>query len=74
MRDNLSLKGKFTSLVNVKKPTGDPTCPPDVVNAKRINHLINEKVGSVEISEDEIEDSYDYNELESLWESGGRCL
>jgi len=34
------LKRKFVSLYNHKKPTGDPSCPPHVQNAKRIWDLI----------------------------------
>ena len=39
-RTHETLKRKFASLHNHKKPTGDPTCPPHVRNAKRIWDLI----------------------------------
>lgn len=39
-----SIKRKFASLYNSKKPTGDPTCPPQVRNAKRIYNLIKDKM------------------------------
>ncbi len=35
-----TLKRKFSSLYNHKKPTGDPNCPPYVRQAKRIRNLI----------------------------------
>lgn len=35
-RDMDSLKGKFDKLANVKKPTGNPSCPDNVRRAKRI--------------------------------------
>ena len=35
-RDPDSCRTKFKTLKNVKKPTGDPTCPPNVRKAKRI--------------------------------------
>ena len=38
-----SIKCKFASLHNNKKPTGDPTCPPEVCQAKYIHRLIQEK-------------------------------
>ncbi len=44
-RDEDSLRNKFKALKNVRKPTGDPTCPPDVKRAKRIQKLIEAKVG-----------------------------
>ncbi len=44
-RDEDSLRNKFKALKNVRKPTGDPTCPPDVRRAKRIQKLIEAKVG-----------------------------
>jgi hypothetical protein len=38
-----SLKGKFQQIYRVKKPTGDPFCPPEVRMAKRLRHLITTK-------------------------------
>jgi hypothetical protein len=43
-RDGESCKTKFKSLKNVKKPTGDPTCPPNVKRAKRIQYQIESKI------------------------------
>ena len=39
-RDGNSLKAKFKSLKNVRKPTGDPTCPPMVRRAKLAQRAI----------------------------------
>lgn len=39
-----SIKRKFASLYNSKKPTGDPTCPPTVRRAKQLFNLIKEKM------------------------------
>ena len=36
-RDSQSLRRKFNELVNSKKPTGDPNCPPHIRRAKRSN-------------------------------------
>jgi hypothetical protein len=33
-RDYDAIKNKWKALKNIKKPTGDPTCPPLVVRAK----------------------------------------
>ncbi|KAI0564370.1 hypothetical protein FGB62_26g214 [Gracilaria domingensis] len=41
-----SLKDKFDRLIHVRKPTGDPTCPPFVRRAKQINRDIQAKVVS----------------------------
>lgn len=42
-RDTDSLKRKFILLKNHKKPTGDPSCPPEVARAKRIQRSIDNK-------------------------------
>lgn len=40
VRDVKSLRAKFDKLCSVNKPTGDPTCPPDVRRSKRILKVI----------------------------------
>jgi hypothetical protein len=35
-RDIDSIRNKFKNLKNATKPTGDPTCPPNVIRAKRL--------------------------------------
>jgi hypothetical protein len=44
LREGDDLKLKFRRLKSVKKPTGDPTCPPQVVRAKRIYRGIERKM------------------------------
>lgn len=39
-----ALRNKFKALKNVKKPTGDPAWPPEVVRAKRNRRAIEKKV------------------------------
>ena len=41
--DFLGTRKKFNALVSVKKPTGDPNCPPNVKRAKRLNTKIQDK-------------------------------
>jgi hypothetical protein len=41
-RDVDAIRNKFKHLKNVPKPTGDPTCPPNVIRAKRIAKEIEE--------------------------------
>lgn len=59
-RDVESMKVKFKNLRNMAKPTGDPTCPPDVKRAKRLWREIEEAWevigGSEEEGEDELEE------------------
>ena len=50
--DHESLRRKFKALKNVMKPTGDPTCPPDVIRAKHIQRRIEERMGVAELNED----------------------
>ncbi len=38
--DRDRIKTKFQNLVKIKKPTGDPTCPPEVRQAKHIRAAI----------------------------------
>ena len=51
-RDAESLKSKFKTLRLVKKPTGDPTCPPEVKMAKRLYREIEAKASVVDFDED----------------------
>jgi hypothetical protein len=50
-RPALSLKQKFTRLVDTKKPTGDPDMPPLVRLAKHVNYLIQNEIAAGEIGE-----------------------
>ena len=53
-----SIRRKFNSLANHKKPTGDPNCPPTVRRAKRIFALIRERM--------DISDGEDDNESDEV--------
>lgn len=48
-----SLRNKFKTLRNMKKPTGDPDCPPAVKRAKRADFEIQKKMG-VETFDDDV--------------------
>ena len=52
-REGDDLKNKYKKLKNVKKPTGDPSCPPEVVRAKRIQRIIEEKMDVQELGSEE---------------------
>jgi len=51
-RDVDSIRRKFKSLRNHRKPTGDPECPPTVVRAKRLNRMIKGRMAVVEFDDD----------------------
>ena len=53
VRDADSIKRKFISLKNHKKPTGDPECPPEVVRAKRIQREIDNKASVVTLDDEQ---------------------
>ena len=66
-----SLKRKFASLYNYKKPTRDPTCPPQVHRAKAMWENINSRMGiavdddrSSILGEDEVLESMEVNQGE----------
>ena len=70
-RTTESLKRKFASLYNYKKPTGDPTCPPQVRRAKAIWENIKSRMGiavdddrSSILGEDEVLESTEVNQGE----------
>ena len=45
-REASSLRRKFQALYNLQVPTGDPTCPPHVWQAKRLRYKIEERADS----------------------------
>lgn len=53
VRDADSLKSKFDKLANTKKPTGNPSCPPNVREAKRIARNIMAKTNAIVAGHDE---------------------
>ncbi|KAJ7359667.1 hypothetical protein DFH08DRAFT_652097, partial [Mycena albidolilacea] len=52
-RDEKSLESKYKLLLKAKKPTGDVACPPEVKRAHRIEHLINTRAGTRELSDND---------------------
>ena len=58
-RDCEPLKSKFKSLVVSKKPTGDPTCPVWIREAKRANFMIKERACNLAIVDEDKEGSND---------------
>eukprot|EP00475_Leptophrys_vorax_P027741 TRINITY_DN395_c0_g1_i5.p1 TRINITY_DN395_c0_g1~~TRINITY_DN395_c0_g1_i5.p1 ORF type:complete len:184 (-),score=37.91 TRINITY_DN395_c0_g1_i5:1502-2053(-) len=52
-RDVDLLKQRFKKLHSTKKPTGDPSIPEEVKEAKRIARAIDDRAATVEISEGE---------------------
>lgn len=51
-RDYESLRNKFKSLRNNKKPTGDPTCPPEVRRAKRAQREMEKRMSVADLDDD----------------------
>ncbi|CAK4147545.1 unnamed protein product, partial [Aphanomyces euteiches] len=56
-RDTKSIRRKFKSLRNSKKPTGGPECPSEVVQAKRINRLLEARMSFLDMGSDSGVDS-----------------
>ncbi|KAK2459528.1 hypothetical protein APHAL10511_008470, partial [Amanita phalloides] len=52
-----SLELKFKQILKTSKPTGDAECPPHVECAHEINELMNQKVGSRDLDDEEILDN-----------------
>jgi flagellar biosynthesis GTPase FlhF len=77
-RDTQSLRRKFNELVNSKKPTGDPSCPPHIRRAKAIQRMIIAKSDSgggslndddLGIGDDNDDDDVDPRNLQSALEN-----
>ena len=64
-RDADSCKTKFKALKNVRKPTGDPTCPPQVKRAKLLHKKIEERISVADFDDDNDEEE-DEQELQEL--------
>ena len=67
-RTRESLKRKFASLYNHKKPTGDPTCPATVHRAKQVWERIKEEM---DVSEGERSNDEDDTQNEAV--DGSEC-
>lgn len=65
-RDVVAIRLKFTTLKNVRKPTGDPTCPPTVTRTKRIQRLI-DSAASVALLDDDASDNCADAVAVSIW-------
>ncbi|KAJ6479693.1 hypothetical protein C8R45DRAFT_1005805 [Mycena sanguinolenta] len=53
------LENKFKQYLRQKKPTGSAACPPEVKRAHEIEELINQRVGTRELSDSEFDDPSD---------------
>jgi len=64
VRDHESLKRKFNALANTKKPTGDPTCPDSVRQAKRLQYSIETKANTGLADQDEPEPEFEGDDID----------
>ncbi|KAF8178381.1 hypothetical protein K438DRAFT_1978006 [Mycena galopus ATCC 62051] len=51
-----ALENKYKQYLRQKKPTGSASCPPEVKRAHEIKDLINQRVGTRELSDSEFDD------------------
>ncbi|KAF8129104.1 hypothetical protein K438DRAFT_2000003 [Mycena galopus ATCC 62051] len=51
-----ALENKYKQYLRQKKPTGSASCPPEVKRAHEIEDLINQRVGTRELSDSEFDD------------------
>ncbi|KAJ6514862.1 hypothetical protein C8R47DRAFT_1275605 [Mycena vitilis] len=54
-----ALESKYKQYLKQKKPTGDAACPPEVKRAHELENLINERVGTRDLSDSEFDDDSD---------------
>ncbi|KAJ7867674.1 hypothetical protein B0H14DRAFT_2730640 [Mycena olivaceomarginata] len=54
-----ALENKYKQYLRQKKPTGSGTCPPEVKRAHEIEDLINQRIGTRELSDSEFDDRSD---------------
>ncbi|KAJ7189534.1 hypothetical protein B0H12DRAFT_792765 [Mycena haematopus] len=54
-----ALENKYKQYLRQKKPTGSASCPPEVKRAHEIEDLINQRVGTRELSDSEFDDRSD---------------
>ncbi|KAF8178801.1 hypothetical protein K438DRAFT_1769258 [Mycena galopus ATCC 62051] len=52
-----ALENKYKQYLKQKKPTGEAACPPEVKRAQELEDLINQRVGTRDISDSEFNDS-----------------
>ncbi|KAJ7437212.1 hypothetical protein B0H11DRAFT_2255560 [Mycena galericulata] len=58
-RSPKSLENKYKTYLKAKKPTGSASCPPEVKRAHEREDLINERVGTRDLSDSEFDDNSD---------------
>ncbi|KAJ6589855.1 hypothetical protein DFH09DRAFT_866320, partial [Mycena vulgaris] len=56
-RDAKSLENKFKQYLKLKKPTGEGECPPEVKRAHELEALLNERAGTRDLSDSEMDNS-----------------
>lgn len=64
-RTGVSLKRKYYALLKIRMPTGDPRCPPEVRQAKRIKRLIFKASDGAEGDTDTDDSDDDEEEVEN---------
>ncbi|KAJ7457072.1 hypothetical protein FB451DRAFT_1183579 [Mycena latifolia] len=55
-RSPKSLESKYKQYLKIKKPTGSATCPPEVKRMHELEDLINQRVGTRDLSDSEFDD------------------
>lgn len=65
-RDYDSLRRKYKTLKGAKKPTGDPDMHPHIALAKCIQVLIDQRAGSLEMDDDDIDDYDSQKDLTNI--------
>ncbi|KAJ7713384.1 hypothetical protein B0H16DRAFT_1621339 [Mycena metata] len=64
VRPPKAIENKFNGYLRLKKPTGDAECPPEVKRAHELEALINERVGTRELSDAESQSDDDSSDVE----------
>ncbi|KAJ6563294.1 hypothetical protein DFH09DRAFT_1082355 [Mycena vulgaris] len=55
LRPGKSLENKYKQMLRTKKPTGNATCPPDIKRAHRIEDQINQRAGTRELNDSDLD-------------------
>ncbi|KAJ7724101.1 hypothetical protein B0H16DRAFT_1597052 [Mycena metata] len=64
VRPPKAIENKFKGYLRLKKPTGDAECPPEVKRAHELEALINERVGTRELSDAQSQSDDDSSDVE----------
>ncbi|KAH8101752.1 hypothetical protein BXZ70DRAFT_906334 [Cristinia sonorae] len=70
LRTDKSLEGKFKQLVKTPRPTGDAEVPPHVSRAWLIDNAIQERVGTMDLDDEDIVDNLSHISISDSSESG----